>query len=203
MEIKRLVSGNLSSNVFIIKKDYERLIIDSGADLESVKKEVGKNKVLALLLTHGHYDHAMYALDYAKEYGCKIYASVEAAAELVDPAKNYGETFKIDHFEDFVFLKGDGSLKLGSFEIEYISTQGHCKSCNCFKIDDQLFAGDTLFENGIGRTDLFGSSKSDMIKSLEKLDEQNFAFCHSGHGDSTDCLRQKRNIKAYLRFLKR
>ena len=203
MEIKRILGEHLEANVFVVKTGNNCIIIDSGAKLGEVKKAVGKNNVLGVFLTHGHFDHATYAIEYAKEFSCKIYAHEEAKAELEDPAKNYGESFKIDTFENFLFLNGDGKLKLGDIEIEYFYTPGHCESCVCFLINSQLFAGDTLFDNGIGRTDLIGSSKEEMLSSLEKLEKLIFSTCHRGHGESSDFDRQKRNIKIFQRFLTR
>lgn len=203
MEIKKLVSEYLDSNVFIVKNGSVCFIVDSGVATPLVKRDVGDCKVLGILLTHGHYDHAMYALDYAKSFNCKVYASTFAKEELLDPDKNYGESFKLNSFENFVFVTGNGKIELDNFEIEYFDTPGHCKSSLCYLFNGHLFAGDTLFDNGIGRTDLYGSSKIQMISSLEKLDTIEFEICHSGHGNDSDHTRQKRNIKAYLRFLSR
>lgn len=203
MQIEKLSSNFLESNVFIAKCGNECFIVDSGVELGEIKKSVQGLKVLGVLLTHGHYDHAMFAEIYAKEFGCKIYTSEFAKEELSDPAKNYGESFKLTSFEDFLFLDNNGKLKLGSFEIEYFSTPGHCKSCLCFLYETHLFAGDTLFDSSIGRTDLYGSSKDDMLSSLAKLDNISFEVCHSGHGDDSDYARQKRNIKIFTRFLQR
>ena len=203
METVKLTSQHLSSNVFILKKDNGMLIIDCGVEISIVKKIVGKNKVVGILLTHGHFDHAMYAQEYAKAFSCKIFSSKFAKEELSAPAKNYGETFKIDNFENFDFLDGQGKFQIGYFHIQYLSTPGHCKSCMCFLIEDQLFAGDTLFDNGIGRTDLYGSSKEEMIASLEGLEKISFDTCHSGHGEDSAYERQIRNIKIFQKFLKR
>ncbi len=203
MEIKNLKSQYLESNVFICINGKDCVIIDAGVETALIEKEVGNLKVTAVLLTHGHYDHAMFALDYAKKFDCKIYASEFAKDELIDPAKNYGESFKLDSFDNFEFIKEDGKLNFEDFEIQFFATPGHCKSSVCFLLNNHLFAGDTLFDNGIGRTDLYGSSKEEIICSLEKLDALEFETCHSGHGEDSEFARQKRNIKAFIRFLKR
>lgn len=204
MEIKRLKTEFMDSNVFVIVQGGHALIIDSGAKLEEVKKAVGSAKVVALLLTHAHFDHCYYSLDYAKEFNCKIYMN-ENGKKIASSAKsNYSEDgFAITDFSAFHFLSGDGQLDLSPFKVEYYSTAGHSPCSTCYKVGEEFFTGDTLFSNGIGRTDLIGSSKEDMIKSLDKLSRMFFATAHSGHGEDSDFSRQKRNITLFKRFLTR
>ncbi len=204
MEIKRLKAEYMDANVFVIIENDNALIIDSGAKLEDVKKVVGSRKVLATLITHGHFDHAYYADAYAKEFGCPIYIHNNGKATLSSPESNYAEDgFVINDFSNFKFLEDSGELNLPPFKVKYFSTKGHSKCSICYQIGEDLFAGDTLFSNGIGRTDLVGSSKVEMIKSLDKLSSLTFATTHSGHGEDSDFARQKRNIALFKRFLTR
>ncbi|MBO5344794.1 MAG: MBL fold metallo-hydrolase, partial [Clostridia bacterium] len=70
-------------------------------------------------------------------------------------------------------------------------------------IGDTLFAGDVLFENGIGRVDLIGSSKNDMIDSLGKLEHISYDKVLSGHGEESNKEKQRKNLTIYKRFLTR
>ena len=203
MKLKIVTGEYLDANIYILSENGKAIIIDSGAKLNDIKNAVGKNKVLGVLLTHGHYDHALYALDYSKEFDCPIFIHKSGKEVLLDPKKNYGETFYIDNFTNFKFLEGDGILILDEIKIEYFSTAGHSPCGMCYLINGDLFAGDTLFDNGIGRTDLNGSDKEQMLLSLEKLSALNFNNVYSGHGASSDATRQKRNIQVHIRFLKR
>ncbi len=204
MEINRLKAEYMDANVFVIIENDNALIIDSGAKLEDVKKVVGSRKVLATLITHGHFDHCYYALDYAKEFNCKVFMN-ENGKEIASNAKsNYAENgFTIKDFSNVELLSGDGELNILPFKVKYYSTAGHSPCSTCYKIGEDLFSGDTLFSNGIGRTDLIGSNKEDMIKSLDKLSKISFQTAHSGHGDDSDYSRQKRNITLFKRFLTR
>ena len=114
-----------------------------------------------------------------------------------------GDGWVIKSELDIHTLTGDGEIKIGDFEVEYFATPGHSPCCECYKIGDMVFAGDTLFNSGIGRLDLKGASKEDMIKSLEKLSKVEFSTLYSGHGEASDYDRQKRNIAVFTRFLKR
>ena len=157
-----------------------------------------------MFLTHGHYDHAFYAPSYAKAFGCKVYASEFAKEYLADAAKNYSDgKFSVRDFSDFVFLHGDGVVRLGKFEVEYFALGGHSKSDVCFRVDDDLFVGDVLIGRDMGRLDLFGGSKDEMKKSLEKLVDLKYSTMHSGHGEDTTKFSQDKVAKLWLKFLSR
>lgn len=204
MEIKIVKGEYLDANVYVLSQGGKALIIDAGAKLEKVKKVVGNDNVLAVLLTHGHFDHCLYALDYAKEFSCPIYLHKRGKKIASDPESNYSEDgFYIHDFSAFKFISGDGKLSFPEFDIAFFSTPGHSPGGVCYLTRDKLFAGDTLFENGIGRIDLIGSDKNEMIESLEKLNALDFDEVYSGHGEKSDKTRQKRNIALHIRFLKR
>ncbi len=202
MQITKIVSDKLDSNVFVVESQGKTFIVDCGADYESVKKVV-KGKVCAIFLTHGHYDHALNACEYAKKFGCKIYANQNITEILQDAKKNYGENFSIRDFSDFVFLEGDGQVDIDGQNIEYFHCPGHSKCCTCFLIKQKLFAGDVLFKQGIGRTDLYGGSKAQMLQSLKKLQNLPFEQVYSGHGEDSSRAEQEKNIKVFVRFLSR
>lgn len=203
LKIEQVVGDYLDANVFLVEKDGHLVIIDSGASLEKILPFVKGKKVEGVCLTHAHFDHALHCQEYAKEFGCKIYVNEHGKEILQEHEKNYSNDFEIKDFSLFEFIANDGKLRLGNFEIEYFYTPGHSPCAVCYKIDQDLFAGDTLFSNSIGRTDLYKSNKQQMISSLEKLDKINFLHCYSGHGEMSDYARQKRNIKVFIRFLQR
>ncbi len=203
MKVIKLISNYLDSNTFVLIKNKSALIIDSAVDTEKVKEVVKGLKVEGLLLTHGHYDHALNALSYAQEFSTKVYVNENAKVSLKDPELNYGKIFKIDDFSNFEFLEGDGTLKLGKFNIEYIYTPGHSACLNSYLIEDQLFVGDCIFRDGIGRTDLLTSNKDDMLESLAKLEKLKYSTCYSGHYEDSDYERMNKNIKLYIKFFSR
>ena len=185
----RVVSQIIESNVFVCEKGGDFVVFDAGAELEDVKRALenlrpkGKKsgKVLGVFLTHGHYDHAFYAQQYAKAFGCKIYASEFAKEYLLDAEKNYSEgKFAVSDFSDFEFLRGDGVVKLGEFEVEYFALGGHSKSDVCFRVDDEIFVGDVLLGRDMGRIDLFGGSKEEMKKGIGYLNIEETIRKYSG-----------------------
>jgi hydroxyacylglutathione hydrolase len=60
-------------------------------------------------------------------------------------------------------------VMVGAIRVELVHTPGHTPGSQCFLVDDRLVAGDTLFLDGCGRTDLPGSDASAMVESLRRL----------------------------------
>lgn len=205
MEINKLIGQFLEANVYIVSKDNECLIVDGGAFLYDTIKAVGKNKVVGILLTHGHYDHSCHVAEYAKFFGCKVYASAEVVKTLTDAKALYsehGET--IEDLSRFEYIDEDKTIKIGNFSVECFHCPGHSPCCECYLVDgENLFSGDVLFDKSIGRTDLIGSNKEDMYKSLCKLENVKFSHCYSGHGEKSDYAMQMKNITVFKRFLTR
>ena len=204
MEIKRVVSQYLDSNVFVLAKNNQVVIVDAGVEVEQIAKIIADKKVLGVLLTHGHYDHSLFAGEYAEKFDCKVYCSNEALHTLADGEENYSEgQFIVTDFSRFVVCEDSEKIILGEFEIEFLQTKGHSRCSASFLIEKQLFSGDTLFAQGIGRTDLVGSNKYEMLSSLERLEKVDFEYAYSGHGESSTKEEQQKNIAIFKRFLKR
>ena len=202
----RLVGDIYDSNVFVENIDKNIFIIDAGANFDKIN-DVTEN-VRAIFLTHGHFDHAYFVEDYAKKLNVKIYASEKIREYLEEPKKNYSTDFncdllKITDFSNFVFLQGDGEVKIDAVVIKYFQMGGHSKSDMCFLIGEDLFVGDLIIGRGIGRMDLYGGSKQEMIKSLKKLATLNYKTMHCGHGEDLSKEMADKVISTYLRFLSR
>lgn len=202
----RLVGDIYDSNVFVENIDKNIFIIDAGANFDKIN-DVAEN-VRAIFLTHGHFDHAYFVEDYAKKLNVKIYAREKIREYLEEPKKNYSTDFncdllKITDFSNFVFLQGDGEVKIDAVVIKYFQMGGHSKSDMCFLIGEDLFVGDLIIGRGIGRMDLYGGSKQEMIKSLKKLATLNYKTMHCGHGEDLSKEMADKVISTYLKFLTR
>ncbi len=201
----RIVGDIYESNVFITKNT---LIVDAGANLEKLEKCLAGCKVGGVLLTHGHFDHMYFAMDYAQKYGVKIYASVKIEEYLREPKKNYSTDFdgmelKIDDFSNFVLLHGDGEFSAQNVKVKYFQLGGHSKSDICFLVGDDLYVGDTIIGRGIGRMDLYGGNKQDMLESLKKISALSYKTMHCGHGEDLTKEMADKVIATYIRFLSR
>jgi len=192
MKIKTFTSGKLNNNTYMICNDdtNECIIIDAAASLEDVKPRVEGYKVLAVLLTHGHYDHFVNLETYMAFYDIKCYVSAADLEKLYNPKQNYSivfNTFKTcrEPRENFVVVEDKQKIQIGPFEINAFLTKGHTDGSLTFEIENNLFTGDTKFLWNCGRTDLITGNEEDMQKSIQFLNT-NFVGCefYPGHGKS-------------------
>lgn len=203
MNITQL-TGLYESNVYLLEKGDEFIIIDAGVDVDKVAQIIDNKKVLGIFLTHGHYDHCFYANDYAKKFNCKIYAHKNSKITMSDQegiCSPNGE--KVDDFSKFSFFSTESRLEFGDFKIDVFFLAGHCH-CECgYLIDGNLFVGDFLFKKSFGRIDLKYSNKKDMIASLLRSKNIPYRFLYSGHGEPSSKADQLDHLSLYLRFLTR
>jgi len=105
---------------------------------------------------------------------------------------------------DINYLENNQKINLDVFEVEAISAPGHTQGSMVFKFAEVLFSGDTLFNRGIGRTDLPGGDEQQMRKTLKEvilpMDDQ--LKVYPGHGPSTT-IGDERKQNIFLRELTR
>ncbi len=160
MEIQSMAVGDLSSNCYFIICGEEVLIVDPGQDVQKVIKKIKEidKKTKKIILTHYHPDHSQESQNIKTIVGAQILAHREDVNFL-----NF-----IGVGVDQVIKDGDEIL-IGDDKLKVIHTPGHTEGSICLLGDDFIITGDTLFENGHGRTDLPGGSPHKMKKSLEKI----------------------------------
>lgn len=169
------VVGPISTNCyFVVNSDSkETIIIDPGDEAEYLIDRVKTSdlKPVAILLTHGHFDHVGAAGRLVEEYSIPVYASRNERNTLRDPLINHsgvnGRIPAIYHASDL--LDDEQMLELAGFEIKVLYTPGHTPGgvCYYFPSEGCVFSGDTLFYNSVGRTDFVKSSSEDLINSIK------------------------------------
>lgn len=189
LEIKTVTGGPIGVNTYVVGVEggAECLIIDPGAETERVADAVGQRRVAAVLLTHAHFDHMLYASHWLSQ-GAKLYVHQLDAPALSWPELNLSgmiHTQLVLPQEDVALVEGDIVREAG-MELQVLHTPGHTPGCVCYRCGDVLFSGDTLFYGSYGRVDLPGGSMTQMRASLRRLyqlDEQIVAY--PGHGSRT------------------
>ena len=176
--------GVLNQKTYVLTNKDEAIIIDAGAELSDVKPFVLGKKVLAILVTHLHFDHIWRIEDYLKEWNADVYIVEGAEEKFLKPELNcsfmLGENavFSVEQKNIKYYAE---KLKIGSFDIDVIPTPGHSADSVCLLIGKSLFCGDLVLGGSIGRTDLCDSNEFDMQNSLEKLKYIDFEFAYPGH----------------------
>lgn len=208
MKINHYVVGMVQTNCYIVinNETKECFIIDPGASGKQLAEKIKQDslKPVAILLTHGHFDHAAAAEDLAKEFDIKIYAHEAEADTLKDPQKNVSWMVNCrERYDADVFLKDEEVIHLAGFEIKVLHTPGHTEGGCCYYVpsEDVIFSGDTLFAQSVGRTDFPGGSMSQIVRSIqEKLMTLNDAgnletdiMVYPGHNDPTTIETERMN----------
>lgn len=197
MFIKTIVAGPMEANCYIAGdgSTKEVFIIDPGGDYKKIKKVIDADglKPKAVINTHGHGDH----IGADENFGLPIWIHRLDAEFLQDPSKNlsgaFGFLLKIKAADKL--LEDGDVLNIGAYSLEVIHTPGHTPGSICLKGDRVIFTGDTLFREGIGRTDFVYGSEKDIISSIkEKLLILNDNYViYPGHGPSSTIRNEKSN----------
>ena len=194
LAIRMMVLGPVQTNCFfLINEDTKEVLVIDPADhaqkiIEWMKSE--NLKPVAILLTHGHFDHIMGVEGIRKEYGIPVYASRDEVDVLAKPQLNVSTMMGayLSMKADELFCDGD-VLELAGMKLKVISTPGHTIGSVCFYIEEEkvLISGDTLFEASVGRTDFPTGSSRQLIESIKTrlfiLPDDTSVF--PGHGGTT------------------
>lgn len=177
--IKNFVLGPLSTNCYLIyeKSTHKGMLIDPAAYDTEITNYIRDNDIdmVGVLNTHGHPDHILGNADF--DLPVMIHKLDEP--DLSRRAQR---------------LLADGDIvRLGDIKLEVIHTPGHTPGGISIKYDNLLFTGDTLFAEGVGRTDLAGGDYDTLMKSIRDkiLILPDSVRVFPGHGPETTVGHEK------------
>ena len=154
------------------RRTSEALIVDPAYAVGELVDAAGADgmHVVGVLATHHHTDHVGgsmmgYAVQGLAELLSIVSVPVHAHREEV---LSIARVTGLDA-HDLVGHDSGDRVRVGEVEVELLHTPGHTPGSQCFLVGGRLVAGDTLFLDGCGRTDLPGSDPSAMYDSLQKL----------------------------------
>lgn len=194
LRVEQYVVGSVATNCYFAINDdtKELLIVDPGAAAGKLAEIIENEKLnpVAILLTHGHFDHATAAAELAEHFQIPIYAEEHEKETLENPALNLsGWEGKEQTFYADCYLKDEQEIDLAGFHIRVLFTPGHTVGgcCYYFSYQNVLFSGDTLFQMSIGRTDFPKGSASQLIRAIQQklmlLPDETTVY--TGHNDIT------------------
>ena len=194
--------GMLQCNCSIFGDETTRqaMVVDPGEDVDRILEVLARHglTVTAIVITHAHIDHIGGAQKLKLATGAPVYmnlADSELQAMMNVQATWLGvptpDAVKID-----VPVKDGDKLLVGATEVQVLHTPGHTQGSICLWMpaERKLVAGDTLFRDSIGRTDLPGGDGRQILKSIhgQLLGLPGETEVFPGHGDPTTIGREKR-----------
>ena len=200
--IEQQILGMVSTNVWFLKNKEtgEILIIDPADQADRIERKIQmmEGRPVAVLLTHGHFDHIMAVEELQKKWNLPVYAMEKEREVLESPQKNLSGSW-INHpciLKADCWLKDREEMDLAGFRIRVLHTPGHTEGSCCYYLEEEgvLFSGDTLFCGSVGRTDMPTSSGRDMLQSIARIMKEipeETRVC-PGHNEETTIAYEKR-----------
>ncbi len=195
MVLKKLIVGPIESNCYLIGSETtgEGMIIDPGDEADRILnsvKELGLG-IKYIVLTHGHWDHmsALAEVSEATAAEVCVHTDEDVSIPARSPSGTPGSSSSAAHW-----LRGGDCLDVGELHFVVIHTPGHTPGGICLLGNGILFSGDTLFNCGVGRTDLPGSSHRQLMDSLNNklMILPDDTVVYPGHGPDTTIGAERR-----------
>ncbi len=174
-QIHALELGPMENFVYLIHDHTSNraAVVDPAWDIPAVLQLAEQLEVTIsdILLTHSHHDHINGIEELLEHSEAKIHL-MKAEAEF------WGESLAKPELHH-----GGDRIQLGDSEIQLLHTPGHTPGSACYRLDDNLITGDTLFVFGCGRCDLHGGDPEQMFHTLKQIKEELPAqtLIHPGH----------------------
>lgn len=209
VEVHKVSGAAFDGNVYLVM-DKRPILVDAGMmagpTLKNIKKFIDPARIELIVLTHCHHDHSGAAPALKEATGARLMLSEKEVGcvgdELASVAYLFGQQapeYKVDET-----LKEGMVLDIGDWQLEVMETPGHSPGSLCLyeRNEKVLFSGDTVFPDGnIGRTDMFGGSTEELVRSIQRLTELDVKTMYPGHMDITS-QNVNRQIQMSLRFAK-
>lgn len=204
MKIEKISVGALQVNCYILLDENTKkaIVIDPGDDADRIYKKLTNEldvECVAILLTHGHFDHIMGVNGLKGLTGAPVWAGADEHRLLSDAELNVSE--RIRRATEIVpdrLLKDGERVDISGLSFKVIFTPGHTEGSVCYYFDKEkvLITGDTLFRYGYGRTDLPTGNESELFSSITNrlFNLPPETICYPGHGEATDIATERNNF---------
>ena len=202
MEIIPYPNGIYGAVTYLLydEKTKDAALIDATSSVDEIALFVKEKKLNLkyILITHGHFDHVYCLAEMKEKFPQALSFINKDDLPLLNQVTAQCMMSGVEEIKipcvDGLIDENTKNLTMGDINIKVIQTKGHSKGGVCYLAGNNLFSGDTLFQESIGRCDLFGGSISEIEKSIKEklfaLDDD--VIVYPGHGDTTTIGHEKK-----------
>jgi hydroxyacylglutathione hydrolase len=190
--VDRYELGPIGTNCYVVRADRgaaEAVVIDPSGESPEVRLDLARAgaRCVAILITHGHWDHLVGVADLAEATGAPVHMAEEERALLEDVNNFTPMSVQLREYTPDVLLQGDETLELAGLAFETVRVPGHSPAHLAYHADGCLFSGDVLFAGSVGRTDLPGADWDTLVDSIRMLNDRfpPETVVYPGHGPET------------------
>jgi hydroxyacylglutathione hydrolase len=190
--VDRYEVGPIGTNCYVVRAERgapEAVVIDPGGDAVQLRLELARSsaRCVAILITHGHWDHLGAVADLAEATGAPVHMAEEERVLLEEINGFTPPGVRLRPYTPDVLLQGDETLELAGISFETLRVPGHSPAHLAYYADRSLFSGDVVFAGSVGRTDLPGADWDTLVDSIRTLADRfpPETVVYSGHGPET------------------
>jgi glyoxylase-like metal-dependent hydrolase (beta-lactamase superfamily II) len=192
LRVQQLSLGPIGTNCYIVRADgsaAEAAVVDPSGDATELRLTLAGlgASCVAILVTHGHWDHLVGVADLAEGTRAQVYMAEGERALLESPAGFTPAGFSLRAYTPDVLLQGGETVDAAGISFSVLAVPGHSPAHLAYHADGCLFSGDVLFAGSVGRTDLPGSDWGTLLGSIRSLVESYppETVVYPGHGPVT------------------
>ncbi|MDQ3123018.1 MAG: MBL fold metallo-hydrolase [Actinomycetota bacterium] len=190
--VDQLSLGPIGTNCYIVRADSaarEAVVVDPSGSVDELRAllERREARCVAILLTHGHWDHLVGVADLADATAAPVYMAEGERSLLEDPNRFTPPGMTLRPYTPDVLLHGGETIDVAGLTFDLLSVPGHSPAHIAYHADGSLFSGDVLFAGSVGRTDFPGGDWNVLVASIGSLMDTlpSETVVYPGHGPAT------------------
>ncbi len=188
--VEQQVLGPIGTNCYLVRADRgagEAVVVDPSGDAPAIRLRLAEMgaRCVAILVTHGHWDHLLAVADLAEGTGAPVYMA-EGERVLLEQPDGFSPV-PLRAYTPDVLLQGGETIDVAGLSFDVLSVPGHSPAHLAYATDGCLLAGDVLFAGSVGRTDLPGADWETLLDSIRTLVDgyPPETMVYPGHGPAT------------------
>lgn len=190
LRVDGLSLGPIGTNCYVVRAEAdEAVVVDPSGDAGDLRLRLARlgSRCVAILVTHGHWDHLVGVAGLAEGTGAPVYMAAGERELLEQPGRFTPPGLTLRAHTPEVLLEGDESIEVAGIAFEVVSVPGHSPAHLAYYAEGHLFSGDVLFQGSVGRSDLPGADWETLVASIRMLVERfpPETVVHPGHGPET------------------